>query len=260
MKKWQITGFHAILILGFLLIGGCTGTTPPDTTSPVTSISPIETTPVPTTPVITTAITTVKPTIRTIIPDEGTAGNIISITDLDGNNFLSGATVTLTKSGYPNITATNVNVWSATRITCTLPLPPDTNSGSWDIVVINPDGQYGISTNLFIIRGSARPAETITSEGGIDITGITPGFAASSNSTIDILVFGSNFQNGITAKLNKSGKADIQAYQTHVLDITRTQVRCYFNMPYDSRGTWNLILTNPDGSTGILKDAFDVRI
>jgi hypothetical protein len=260
MKKWQITGFHAVLILGFLLTGGCTGTTPPGTTSPTTSISAIETTPVPTTPAITTTLTNAEPTIRNMIPDEGTAGNIISITDIDGNNFLGGAMVTLMKRGYPNITATNVNVWSSTRITCTLSLPPETDSGSWDVVVTNPDGQYGIYTNLFIIRASARPAETITATGGIGITGITPRFAASSNSTIDILVFGSNFQNDITAKLNRSGKADITAYRTHVLDITRTQVRCYFNMPYDSRGTWNLILTNPDGSTAILEDAFDVRI
>jgi|GEM_PF-5200896 hypothetical protein len=260
MKKWQITGFHAILILGFLLIAGCTSTTPLNTTSPTTSISTIGTTPVPTTPVITTTVTNTKPTIRNIIPDEGIAGNNISITDLDGNNFRSGATVTLMKSGYPNITATNVNVWSSITITCTLSLPSNTDSGSWDVVVTNPDGQYGIYTNLFIIRRSANPAETITSTGVINITDITPRFAASSNSTIDILVFGSNFQNDITAKLNQSGKVDINAYRTHVLDITRTQVRCYFNIPYDSRGTWNLILTNPDGSTAILEDAFDVRI
>jgi len=260
MKNLQITGFLAILILGCLLTCGCTSTTPPDTTSPATSISATATTLVPADPVTATPVTNAKPTIRNISPDEGTAGTIISITDLEGNNFLSGATVTLVKSGYPNITATNVNVWSSTRITCTLSLPSNTDSGSWDVVVTNPDGRYGISTSLFIIRRSAGPAGTITSAGGVGITGITPRVAASSNSTIDILVFGSNFQNDITAKLNRSGKADIKAYRTHVSDITRTQVRCYFNIPYDSRGTWSLILTNPDGSTGILKDALEVRI
>jgi hypothetical protein len=261
MKKCYITGFYAILILGFLLTGGCTSTTPPDTTSPTTSIPAIKTTLIPTTTIpVTTPVTNPEPTIRDIIPDEGTAGSTIFITDLDGNNFQSGATVTLMKRGYPNITATNVNVWSSTRITCTISLPSYTNSGSWDIVVTNPDGLSGISANLFIIRGLPRPKETITSAGGISVTGIDPRFAASSNSTVDILVFGSNFQNEVTAKLNRSGKADIFAYRTHVLDITRTQVRCYFNLPYDSRGIWNIILTNPDGSTGILENAFEVRI
>jgi len=214
----------------------------------------------PITPVITTTIITQGPTIKNIVPDEGTAGTIVSITDIEGTGFMSGARVTLVKSGFPNITATNVNVWSATLITCTLSLPSDLNSGSWDVLVTNPDGQYAVSANLFVVRGEARPVTTITSTGGIGITGIAPRLAASSNSTVDILVSGSNFQNDITAKLNRSGKVDIRAYRTHVLDITRTQVRCYFNIPYDSRGTWNLLLTNPDGTTGILKDAFEVRM
>ena len=251
--------FPAIMIIGFLLICGCTSITPPGTPSPTTPISTTMTTRVPTTSVTTTAIPVTSPAIRDIIPGEGTAGSTISITDLDGSNFQSGATVTLVKSGYRNITATNVNVWSSSRITCTFSLPSSIDSGSWDVVVTNPDGQYGISTNLFIIRASVTPTETTIPAGGIGIASITPQFAASSNSTVDILVFGSNFQNNIAAKLNRSGRADIPAYRTYVLDITRTQVRCYFNIPSGSRGTWSLILTNPDGTTGFLEDAFDVR-
>jgi len=260
MKKWHITGIFAILIIGFLLICGCTSITPPGTPPPTTPTSAIGTTPVPTASVIPTATPIASPTIRDIIPGEGTAGTTISITDLDGSNFQRGATVTLMKSGYRNITATNVNVWSSTRITCTFLLPSPLDSGSWDVVVTNPDGQYGISPNLFIIRTPATPAVTIMPAGGIEITSISPVFAASSNSTVDILVFGSNFQNGISAKLNQSGKADINAYRTYVLDITRTQVRCYFNLPSNARGFWSLILTNPDGTTGIFKDEFEVRL
>lgn len=251
--------FPAILIIGFLLIGGCTSIAPPDTPS-LTPTYATGTTRVPSTPVVTTPVTVAKPAIRDIIPGEGIAGTVISITDLDGSNFQSGATVTLVKSGYRNITATNVNVWSSTLITCTFSLPSTISSGSWDVVVTNPDGQYDISPNLFIIRSPATPTETSIPAGGIGITGITPGFAASSNSTVDILVFGSNFQNNITATLNQSGKADIKAYRTHVLDITHTQVRCYFNLPSNARGIWNLLLANPDGTTGILKDAFEVRL
>jgi hypothetical protein len=248
--------FPAILIIGFLLICGCAGITPPVTPLPTTPIP--ETTRVPTS-VITTTIPITSPTIRDIIPGEGTAGSTISITDLDGSNFQSGATVTLMKSGYRNITATNVNVWSSTLITCTFSLPSNVDSGSWDVVVTNPDGQYSIATNLFIIRAPPTPEKTTMPAGGIGITSITPQFAASSNSTVDILVFGSNFQNNIAAKLNRSGRADIPAYRTYVVDITRTQVRCYFNIPSGSRGTWSLILTNADGTTGFLEDAFDVR-
>jgi hypothetical protein len=208
----------------------------------------------------TTISSTVKPSIRNIIPDEGTAGNVISITDLVGNNFQSGATVTLMKSDNPNITATNVNVVSSTLITCTLSPPSDTASGSWDVVVTNPSGQYGIYTNLFIIHGSANPTATTTSTGGIGITTIDPTFVISASGTstyLPISVYGSNFQNGITAKLTRSGKSDIIASTISRTDTT--QMRCFFNIPESSQGTWNLVLTNTDGTTGILEDAFEVR-
>ena len=205
----------------------------------------------------TTASSDVKPSIRNIIPDEGTAGNVISITDLTGANFQSGATVTLMKSDNPNITATNVNVVSPTLITCTFSPPSNTTVGSWDVVVTNPSGQYGIYTNLFIIHGSLSPTATTTSTGGIDITSIEPTFVAAFNTYLPITVFGSNFQNGITARLTRSGSSDIVA--TTISRTDTTQMRCFFTIPKLSQGTWSLVLANTDGSTGILEDAFDVR-
>jgi len=102
------------------------------------------------------------PVIRNIIPDTGTAGSVISITDLMGNNFQSGATVTLMKSGNQNITATNVNVQSSSMITCTLSPASDTTPGPWDVVVTNPDGHSGIYTNLFTIYVPIFPTITPT--------------------------------------------------------------------------------------------------
>jgi len=205
----------------------------------------------------TTVSSDVKPSIRNIIPDEGTAGNVISITDLTGSNFQSGANVTLMKSDNPNITATNVNVVSSTLITCTFSPPSNTTAGSWDVVVTNPSGQYGIYTNLFIIHGSPNPTATTTSTGGIGITTINPTFVAASNTYLPITVFGSNFQNGITARLTRSGSSDIVA--TTIARTDTTQMRCFFTIPKLSQGTWSLVLANTDGSTGILENAFDVR-
>jgi len=205
----------------------------------------------------TTLASGVKPVIRNIIPDEGTAGNTISITDLIGNNFQSGATVTLMKSDNPNITATNVDVKSSTLITCTLSPPSNTTSGSWDVVVTNPGGQYGIYTNLFIIHGSTNPTATTTSTGSIGITSIEPEWIGASNTYLPITVYGSNFQDGITARLTLSGKGDIVA--TTIARTDTTKMRCFFTIPELSQGTWSLVLRNTDGSTGTLEDAFEVR-
>jgi hypothetical protein len=208
-----------------------------------------------------TATTTIasdaKPSIRNIIPDEGTAGTVISITDLIGSNFQIGATVTLMRSGNPNITATSVNVPTSTRITCTFSPPSNSTPGAWDVVVTNPNGQSGVYTNLFIIHGSVNPSETTTSAGGIGITRIDPWFAATSNTYLPITVFGSNFQNGLTAKLTRSGNADIIA--TTIDRSDTTQMRLFFTIPEKSQGTWNLIITNTDGTTGFLENAFEVR-
>jgi hypothetical protein len=169
----------------------------------------------------------------------------------------------LTKSGNPNITATNVNVQSATLITCTLSPPSDATAGSWDVVVTNPDGQYDIYTNLFSIHSSANPTATVTSTGGIGITSIDPTFAAGSG-PITVMVYGSNFQTGITAKLTKSGSSDIGASSVY-RQIDTTVLKCVFPIPsvvqagYNPQGTWNLVLTNTDGTTGTLENAFVVN-
>lgn len=229
---------------------------------------PVQTPALPATTITTSATTTVtatstaisttaKPSIKNIVPDEGTAGNVISITDLTGTNFQSGATVTLMKSDNPNITATNVNVLSSTLISCTFSPPPNATPGSWDVVVTNPSGQYGIYTNLFSIHGSANPTETVTSEGGIGITRIDPTFAASSG-PITVMVYGSNFQNGITAKFTRSGSSDIIASSVY-RPLDTTVLRCVFPIPTLSQGTWSLVLTNTDGTTGTLENAFVVN-
>jgi hypothetical protein len=236
-------------------------------TNKVPSSIPVRTPTVPptTATVSTTSVTTttttntsgVKPVIRNIIPDEGTAGNVVSITDLTGNNFQSGATVKLMKSNYTDIIATNVDVRSSTLITCTFPLPSNLTSGSWDVVVTNPGGQYYNFTNLFIIHGSTNPEATTTSTGSIGITSIEPSWVAASNQYLPITVTGSNFQDGITARLTMSGKGDIVA--TTISRTDTTKMRCFFTIPELSQGTWSLVLRNTDGSTGILEDAFEVR-
>ena len=222
---------------------------------------PVTTGTVTTTVTVTATSTTVptgaKPSIKNIVPDEGTAGTTFSITELTGTNFKSGATVALVKSGNPNITATNVNVQSPTLLTCTLSPPSGAVAGSWDVVVTNPDGQNGVYTNLFSIHNTANPTATVTSTGGIGITSIDPTFVAASNTYIPIMVYGSNFQNGIAATLTKSGNADIHA--TTILRTDTTQMKCFFTIPALSQGTWTLNLANTDNTTGTLDNAFVVR-
>jgi hypothetical protein len=90
------------------------------------------------------------PTVTSITPSSGYNTRSVSITNLAGTNFATGATVLLTRSGFTNITASGVSVVSATQITCTLPLS-GTTTGQYNVVVRNLDGKEGVLSNGFTI-------------------------------------------------------------------------------------------------------------
>ena len=92
------------------------------------------------------------PTVTGITPSSGNHGTTVSITNLAGTNFRSGATVKLTRSGYNDIPATSVVVVSSIKITCSFVLPSNAATGRWNVVVTNPDNQSYTLSNSFRIN------------------------------------------------------------------------------------------------------------
>ena len=86
-----------------------------------------------------------SPSIINITPNSAKSG-FVPFT-INGINFVSDLTVQMTRSGYSNITA-EVNNITPTAIQGTINLLTAAN-GSWNVVVINPDGQRGTITNGF---------------------------------------------------------------------------------------------------------------
>jgi len=84
--------------------------------------------------------------ITSITPNSGMNTGIVAITNLAGRNFQSGATVKLCRTGQGDINATEVHVVSANQITCTLDLS-GVATGTWDIVVTNPDNNSSAMVN-----------------------------------------------------------------------------------------------------------------
>ena len=82
MEYWKITGFFTILILGFLLMSGCTstGTTGTNSQPTATSMIVIATTAIPTNPV--TISTTAVPT-KSIIPTASITPQVYSSNDIN---------------------------------------------------------------------------------------------------------------------------------------------------------------------------------
>lgn len=90
----------------------------------------------------------VPPTVAAITPRTGANTGSVSITNLAGTGFVSGATVKLTRSGQSDIVATSVNVVSATQITCSFNLTGK-KTGLWNVVVTNPSALSGTLANGF---------------------------------------------------------------------------------------------------------------
>jgi hypothetical protein len=185
------------------------------------------------------------PTVTSIDPNNGVQGTTITIINLKGTNFVSGATVKLTRSGQLPINATGVTVVNPTTITCSLTLSGI--AGQWDVVVVNPDAQFGTLANGFTIFAPGT-APTISS--------INPNTGAQ-GTTVPVTITGTNYISGATAKIAKTGETNIAL--TGVTVVNSTTITG--NIPLGAAtalGAWTVMVTNPDTQTGQLVDGFTV--
>ena len=190
------------------------------------------------------SITVTNPAVTSITPDTGGNTGDVSITDLVGTNFQSGATVTLNRTGYADIAANPVVVDSDIHITCTLPLSGAT-VGTWNVTVENPDGGSGTLVDGFTITDTNPTVTSITPDTGVNTGDV---------SITDLV--GTNFQSGATVILNRTGYADITA--NPVVVDSDTHITCTFPITGATVGTWNVTVENPDGGTGTLVDGFTI--
>ena len=188
------------------------------------------------------------PTVTAITPSSGVNTSDVEITNLTGTGFsMTGTTeVRLIRTGYSNITTT-ATVVSSEKITCILPIT-GAAAGVWDIVVVNPDGQEGSGSNLFtVVEGIPAPSVSSISPSGGFNTG-----------TVLVEITGSNFNTtipgGTIVRLTKSGEPDITV--SGLTPVSSTRIDVEFPITGASAGYWDVIVTNPDGQTGVGVDLF----
>jgi len=93
------------------------------------------------------------PHVTGITPAEGLNTTIFQITNLEGSSFNTtvAPVVKLNRTGFEDIVATNVTVLRSTQLACTLDLSGQ-ETGRWNVMVINPDGQEGVLPEGFAIH------------------------------------------------------------------------------------------------------------
>lgn len=138
-----------------------------------------------------------------------------------------------------------------------LTVPP--NGGANDIVfnvtvqatddkVTTPSTQNG--PNL-TVQGLVAPPP---SPGFLGVTSIGPN-AAPRGTAVSVSIAGSNFASGASVRLTKSGQPDIIG--TSVTVVGSTQITATFNLT-SVTGSWNVVVTNSDGSSDTLVNGFTV--
>ncbi|HPQ75772.1 MAG TPA: PKD domain-containing protein [Methanoregulaceae archaeon] len=181
------------------------------------------------------------PGVDEIDPDFGYNNGTVDISAITGSGFEDGATVVL-KKGIDEIPATDVTVQNSGLINCTFDLT-GVETGLWNIVVENDDGQAGMLADGFTVMDVPPQIDTITPDSG------------SNNLIFIVLVSGSNFDTP-TIALARDGCDDIPGAITM---WTVDEILCTVDLKRaEEVGFWDVVVTNDDGQSDTLADRFEV--
>jgi hypothetical protein len=178
-------------------------------------------------------IAPLDPVVLSVTPDNGRG--VVNITNLAGRYFRTGnpswPTVQFTNGLI--VPASSVVAVSDTQITCTIDTTTLYN-GLTDIEVFNDGTHVGVLHTCFNVTN-------------LRFGSINPGSGVR-GTTVSVTITGENFLNGITAKLFRSGKPDINAI--NIVFINPTQMTCDFVIPAGAFIGFRYIqVSNPDGQT-----------
>jgi len=182
---------------------------------------------------VSTTISGNAPSISGISPASG-ANNVALSMTVTGDNFRSGATVKLTRAGYPAIYATGVSVSSSTEIDCTFTFS-NAEKGSYNLEVTNPDGRSATREGAFTL-GDAPPI----------IGGVSPSQGAL-NETLSMQINGRNFKTGVRVSFMKSSTEIIC---NSPVSTDSTKILCTLDLKKSNGaevGDWDVIVLNIDG-------------
>jgi len=173
------------------------------------------------------------PAISSVSPVYGGSDATVS-TSISGSNFQSGATVKLTRAGFPPIFASGVSTSSSTEIDCTFRFS-NAEKGSYNLVVTNPDGRSDTLAGIFTI-GDVPPV----------IGGVSPSQGAL-NETLSLTISGQNFKEGVKVSFIRSST---EIVCTSPVSTDSTKIICNLDLRTTNGariGDWDVTVLNIDG-------------
>ena len=184
------------------------------------------------------------PSISKISPAFAVKDSVVSTT-ISGSDFQNGATVKLYKAGSTPITGTVSSV-TAFSISCNFNLDGK-SEGSYNLLVINPDGQSDSQQAIFTI-GEASPV----------IAGMYP-VTGALNDKVTVTVSGQNFRNEVKVSLTKNST---ELVCDDPLSMESSKISCILDLTTSrgaSAGEWTVTVLNiRDGKKGTWVKKFTV--
>jgi hypothetical protein len=115
----------------------------------------------------------------------------------------------------------------------------------------------GISNPLAAYSETYTFAVALTQAASLTVSSILP-TSGSSGTVVTANISGANFKSGATAKLSRSGFADINASGCTFISSTALN-NCSFDLGGAAVGAWDVWVVNPDGQIGVLPQGFTVN-
>lgn len=231
------------------------------TTSAAAGAATVTTATTTTTTATPTTTTGPAPRIKGVEPDKGKTGTTVSITNLDGENFRSGANVAMKKYGETMINATNVVVTS-NLITCKFVIPSGTETGYWDVVVTNTDGTSHLYQNGFLIQegeGTTTTTTTGVPDTDVTITSLLDSVVVTGGTQVyqPMRILGTNLSAAQNMKFTRSGSEITgTAYSA-----SSSSAQAFFTIPGDASGTYSVSVVDSGGNVlATLTDALTIRM
>ena len=171
--------------------------------------------------------------ISPTIVDRDTTVNVT----LTGLNFQPGAVVSFGEG----VAVDSTRFINSTTLSVTISIDASATTGTRTITVTNPDGQSGSLVGVFQV-------------GRVPIvTGVNPSTLGAGNNQA-IQIFGVNFSPGAFVAFSGSG---VTVVTGSIVVVDENTINLQINVSIGATGQRSVTVTNPDGGTGTLANAFE---
>ncbi len=123
-------------------------------------------------------------------------------------------------------------------------------------VYVSMTAQTSSVVPALVVSDSYDFAVPVLPVSNIKVTSVSP---SSGSGSVSFTISGSNFQNGATSKLTRSGFTDILPTSNCSFVSSNSLQNCQFDVTGKAKGFWDVIVINPDGQMGILPQGFEIR-